>query len=265
MNRLDSTFEELKKKKEKALIIYITAGDPDLDTTLDIMYALSDNGADILEIGFPFSEPMADGSVIQRAIHRSIESGTTLDKVLELISMFRQRNQKTPVVLMGYLNPVFCLGYQSFARKAAQAGVDGVLVVDCPVESIDELSGNLKNEGIESIFLVTPTTSMERVKMIATRAGGFLYYVSLKGVTGSDRLDMAEVEKKIRFIKTDTNIPIVVGFGIKDFESVQAVSQVADGAVVGSRIIEEIENNGTHSLQHITSLVKDLKRATKTI
>lgn len=246
---------------KKALVTYITAGDPSLETTLEIMHSLAANGADIIELGVPFSDPMADGPTIQRAAERALANGVTLQNVLDTVRRFRQSNQNTPLVLMGYLNPIHKMGYAEFARAAAQAGVDGVLTVDSPIETIAPLHHALKAEQIDTIFLVAPTTGEARMAEIARLASGFVYYVSLKGVTGSASLNTAEVAEKIAVLRRHVSIPICVGFGISDAASAQQVAAVADGVVIGSRIVKEIEANPGRESEAVGKLVKSLKEA----
>ncbi|OAM29381.1 MULTISPECIES: tryptophan synthase subunit alpha [Eikenella] len=245
----------------KALVTYITAGDPNLETTLELMHSLAANGADIIELGVPFSDPMADGPTIQRAAERALANGVSLKDVLETVRRFRQSNQNTPVVLMGYLNPIHKMGYAEFAHAAARAGVDGVLTVDSPIETIAPLQQALKAEHIDTIFLIAPTTGESRIAEIAKLASGFVYYVSLKGVTGSSQLDTAEVAEKIAVLRRHVPIPICVGFGISDAESARQIAAVADGVVIGSRIVKEIEANPGRESEAVGKLVKSLKEA----
>lgn len=261
MSRIASTFAQLQGKK--ALIPYITAGDPNLETTLQLMHSMVENGADILELGIPFSDPMADGAVIQRAVERALANQVSLKDVLNLVHEFRQTNQKTPVILMGYLNPVHKMGYENFAQAAAQAGVDGVLTVDSPIETISSLQQNLQAYDIDCIFLIAPTTTEARMQEIAKLAGGFVYYVSLKGVTGSAQLNTDEVAQKLSVLRQYISLPIGVGFGISDAQSATKIAQVADAVIVGSRIVKEIEQaqSSEHAVQAVGNLVKDLKQA----
>ncbi|MBH5329846.1 tryptophan synthase subunit alpha [Eikenella sp. S3360] len=245
----------------KALVTYITAGDPSLETTLELMHSLAANGADIIELGVPFSDPMADGPTIQRAAERALAQGVTLADVLDTVRRFRQSNQNTPVVLMGYLNPIHKMGYAEFARAAAQAGVDGVLTVDSPIETIAPLHEALKAEHIDTIFLIAPTTGEARMAKIAKLASGFVYYVSLKGVTGSASLNTAEVADKVAVLRRHVPIPICVGFGISDAESARQIATVADGVVIGSRIVKEIEANPGRESEAVGRLVRSLKDA----
>ena len=259
MSRIQQTFAALDGAK--ALIPYITVGDPDLDTTLALMHSLVENGADILELGVPFSDPMADGPTIQRAAERALANKVSLNDVLNIVRRFRETNGNTPVVLMGYLNPIHKMGYQAFAQAAAEAGVDGVLTVDSPVETITPLHDELKARGINCIFLIAPTTIEERIQTIARVAGGFVYYVSLKGVTGAASLDTEEVSRKIELLRKYIDIPIGVGFGISNAESARKIGAVADAVIVGSHIVKEIENNAGREAETVGALVKELKDA----
>lgn len=259
MSRISTTFSALNGNK--ALITYITAGDPDISTTVSLMHSMAANGADILELGVPFSDPMADGPTIQRAAERALANGVSLKDVLAAVAEFRQTNQTTPVVLMGYLNPIHRMGYTEFAHAAKAAGVDGVLTVDDPVETIAPLQKALQEAGIDCIFLIAPTTGEARIQAIAGHAGGFVYYVSLKGVTGSATLDTEAVAEKIAVLRKYISIPIGVGFGINDTESAREISQIADAVIVGSRIVKEIEQNPGKEAQAVGALVKELKAA----
>ncbi|MDO1510525.1 MULTISPECIES: tryptophan synthase subunit alpha [unclassified Neisseria] len=259
MSRIQQTFQALNG--EKALIPYITVGDPDIRTTLAVMHSLVANGADLLELGVPFSDPMADGPTIQRAAERALAKGVSLNDVLAVVREFRQTDRTTPVVLMGYLNPIHKMGYETFARATAEAGVDGVLTVDSPVETISTLHDALKQNGIDCIFLIAPTTTEERIRTIAQHAGGFVYYVSLKGVTGSSQLDTEAVSRKIEILRKYISIPIGVGFGISNAESARKIAAVADAVIVGSRIVKEIENSAGREAEAVGALAKELKDA----
>lgn len=238
MSRIAAAFSSLAG--QKALIPYITAGDPHPDITVDLMHGLVEAGADIIELGVPFSDPTADGPVIQHAAERALKHGVGLRNVLQMVSTFRQIDNKTPVVLMGYLNPVHAMGYATFAKAAKSAGVDGVLTVDCPPEESEELSSVLKQESIDTIYLLAPTTQPERIAQIARQASGYVYYVSLKGVTGAANLDVAEVARRISILREQITLPIGVGFGIRDAQTAHDVAQVADAVVVGSRLVSEL-------------------------
>lgn len=259
MSRIATTFQQLGT--QKALITYITAGDPSRDETLNIMHAMADNGADIIELGVPFSDPMADGPTIQRAVERALAQNVSLKDVLDIVRRFRETNQKTPVVLMGYLNPIHKMGYDTFAQAAAQAGVDGVLTVDNPIETAAPLENALKQQQIDSIFLLAPTTTESRMQAIAQHASGFVYYVSLKGVTGSAQLNTQDVTEKIAVLRQHIKLPIGVGFGISDAQSAQKIAAIADAAIVGSRLVQTIEQNAGKEAQAVGTLVRELKNA----
>lgn len=259
MSRIANTFQQLGKNK--ALISYITAGDPNPNTTLHLMHAMVENGADIIELGIPFSDPMADGETIQRAIERALAQNVNLHDVLEIVRCFRESNQITPIILMGYLNPIHKMGYAKFAKTAAQVGVDGVLAVDNPIETANELCCELNKNQIDCIFLVAPTTNIERMQQIAMRANGFVYYVSLKGVTGSAQLNTQQVSEKIKILRQYFKIPIAVGFGIRDAQSAKHIANVADAVIVGSRIVQEIENNVGNEVEAVSTLIRELKGA----
>jgi len=241
MSRIEQCFQNLKSANKTALIPYITAGDPILSATVPTMHAMVEQGADILEIGVPFSDPMADGPVIQLACERALANGTSLTIILELIKEFREKDESTPVVLMGYLNPVEVMGYEIFAEAASQAGVDGVLLVDMPPEEVVEVAPLFKSRDLDLIFLLAPTTTSERAAKICSHASGYIYYVSLKGVTGSATLDVNSVKEKLESLRSITTLPIGVGFGIKDADTASAVASVADGVVVGSVLVNQID------------------------
>ena len=240
MSRIAARFAVLRSSGRKALIPYVTAGDPNPAVTVPLMHAMVAAGADLVEVGVPFSDPMADGPVIQAACERALVHHVSLRNVLEMVRSFRERDQDTPVILMGYLNPVEVMGYANFARAAQAAGVDGVLTVDLPPEEAGGLLEELKNVAIDPIFLLSPSTSDARVRSIAAVASGFLYYVSFKGVTGANRLDVGAVASKVNAIRKLTDIPVGVGFGISDAQSAADVSAVADAVVVGSALVKRI-------------------------
>ena len=240
MSRIAKRFSALKEQGRTALIPYITAGDPQPDVTVPLLHALVAAGADLLEIGVPFSDPMADGPVIQAACERALKHKTGLHQVLDMVAEFRQQDQETPVILMGYLNPVEVMGYAAFAEAANSAGVDGVLTVDLPPEEAADLVAVLKAQQLDSIFLAAPTSDDERIKKMASLGGGFLYYVSFKGVTGANQLDVAAVADKLRQIRKSTAMPLGVGFGIRDAESAARVAEVADAVVVGSVLVNRV-------------------------
>ena len=239
LKRIDNAFA--KAGQRAALIPYITTGDPCPQATLALMHSLAEAGADIIELGVPFSDPMADGPVIQRAAERAIAKGVGLPRVLDIVSEFRKVNNETPVVLMGYANPIEAMGRAVFAEKAGAAGVDGVLVVDYPPEEFDEFTVLLKEKGISPIFLLAPTSTEARIQSVANVAEGYVYYVSLRGVTGSGALDVKDVQQRVLDIKKHVKIPVGVGFGIRDAESAAKIAQVADAVVIGSKIIETME------------------------
>lgn len=262
MSRIQTVFEQRLAAGKKVLIPYITAGDPKPETTVPLMHSMVKAGADIIELGVPFSDPMAEGPVIQKAMERALEYGTSLTNVLEMVAEFRQTDKDTPVVVMGYLNPIEVMGYSEFAVKAAQAGVDGVLTVDIPPEEADDYIKCFKNKGLDPIFLVAPTTNAQRIKRICHAAAGFVYYVSVKGVTGAGHLNTDEVSDKVEQIKSFTDLPVGVGFGIKDADSARRVAQVADAVVVGSAIVKRIAENSENSDKIITvvcELIKELR------
>ncbi len=241
LTRLDQVFADLAAAGRKALIPYVTTGDPSLGVTRAIMDALVAAGADVIELGVPFSDPMADGPVIQRASERALAQGVSLADVLAVVRDFRKSNATTPIVLMGYANPIEAMGTQEFARAAQAAGVDGVLVVDYPPEEAGAFAPLLCAHGIAPIFLLAPTTPESRIAQVAKLARGYVYYVSLKGVTGAAHLDAADVALKLTEIRRHVSLPVGVGFGIRDAASARAIAVHADAVVIGSRIIQEIE------------------------
>lgn len=260
MSRIANRFTALAGKK--ALIPFITAGDPNPGLTVSLMHGLVEGGADIIELGVPFSDPMADGPVIQRASERALAHKVGLKDVLAMVAEFRQTDDVTPVVLMGYLNPVFAMGYTEFSKAARAAGVDGVLTVDCPPEEAEELAAALIAENVDPIFLLAPTTPEARVAEVARLARGYVYYVSLKGVTGAANLDIGEVGRKIASLRQHLSLPIGVGFGIRDGETARRVAEVADAVVVGSRLVQEIEAATPETAkERLTALVAGLKSA----
>jgi tryptophan synthase alpha chain len=241
MSRIATVFQRLAGEKRKALIPFVTAGDPKAGDTVALMHALVRAGANVIELGVPFSDPMADGPVIQRASERALKAGISLDDVLGYVAGFRKRDGDTPVVLMGYANPIEAMGVEAFARGAQAAGVDGVLVVDYPPEESAEFAALMKRHGLDLIFLLAPTSTDSRIDQVARIASGYVYYVSLTGVTGAGHLDVADVGAKLSAIRGRTALPLGVGFGIRDGESARAIGRVADAVVIGSRIIQEME------------------------
>ena len=245
MNRISSTYRTLKQQSRKALVTFVTAGDPEPEATPEIMRSLVRHGADMIELGVPFSDPMADGPVIQRANERALARGVALANVLEMVEEFRRFDSHTPVILMGYLNPVEVFGYEDFAGRAAEAGVDGVIIVDLPPEEAAALNRHLRARDIDQIFLVTPNTTERRIETIAGIASGFLYYVSVKGTTGGKQADALEVAEKLSLVKSKTDLPVAVGFGIKDAGTAARVAGYCDAVVIGSALVETIHAAAT--------------------
>jgi len=265
MSRIQQTFATLKQQGKKALIPYITAGDPHPRLTVDLMHELVRTGADIIELGVPFSDPMADGPVIQRASERALAHHVSLNHVLEMVQAFRVKNTTTPVVLMGYANPVEAMGTERFADRAKAAGVDGVLTVDYPPEECGEFVRLLKARNIDPIFLLSPTTEPARVQTIVDMASGFVYYVSLRGVTGAQNLDIVDVAKHIAIIREKTGLPIGVGFGVRDAATAKSIAHVADAVVVGSRMVQAIEqSNEQNVVANVAALMTELRSAINT-
>ncbi|MBN4053304.1 tryptophan synthase subunit alpha [Haliea sp. AH-315-K21] len=240
MSRIEKCFKQLKRQNKKAFIPYLTAGDPNIETSLNLMHALVQAGADIIELGYPFSDPSSDGPVIQRAVERSLAKHTSLKGVLALVKRFREENQDTPLVLMGYLNPIECMGYQKFAEDAEAAGVDGVLVVDMPPEEAHDLLQIIHRSELDCIFLVAPTTHEARARKICELSSGYVYYVSLKGVTGASHLDIDSVRTNVNQLKSYCELPIAIGFGIKDAETAAKLGELADAIIVGSALVSLI-------------------------
>lgn len=264
MSRIAECFNRLREQERKALVPYITAGDPTIQTSVPLMHAMVEAGADIIELGVPFSDPMADGPVIQAACERALKQNVNLGQVLELVRSFRERDKQTPVVLMGYLNPIEVMGYLKFAQAASEAGVDGVLTVDLPPEEARELIAVFREVYIDPIFLIAPTSNETRIRLICEVASGFVYYVSLKGVTGASTLDVASVQQKLFQIREYAKVPIGVGFGIKDAASAAAVAQVADAVVVGSALVRRIESNAKRVeaiAGEVSSLLSSMREA----
>ncbi len=241
MSKIAAVFAALKAQGKKGLIPFVTAGDPHPNMTVDVMHALVKGGADIIELGVPFSDPMADGPVIQRSSERALAQGVTLRQCLENVKTFRIQNQQTPVVLMGYANPIEQMGHAEFAKAAKAVGVDGVLIVDYPPEECEEFAKQMRSNGIDPIFLLAPTSNQQRIAHAAQIAAGYIYYVSLRGVTGANTLNTSDVSSVLPLIRQETNIPVAVGFGIRDAASAKAVSQTADAVVIGSRIVQLLE------------------------
>ncbi|ABA57529.1 tryptophan synthase, alpha chain [Nitrosococcus oceani ATCC 19707] len=264
MSRITERFTVLRGQGRKALVPYITAGDPQPQVTVPLMHAMVAAGADILELGVPFSDPMADGPVIQKACERALAAGTSLLDVLAMVAEFRRKDQETPVILMGYLNPIEILGYRSFAEQAAAHGVDGLLTVDMPPEEAEPLAAVCKEQGLDRIFLLAPTSSPKRIEQISALGSGFIYYVSLKGVTGASTLDVDDVSQRVAKIRHYTTMPVGVGFGIRDARSAAQIASIADAAVVGSALVKRIEqyqNRPEVIPEEVSALLRTMREA----
>lgn len=266
MSRIPATFERLARDKHKALIPYITAGFPYADITPDLMHAMVEAGCDVIELGVPFSDPMADGPVIQKAGEKALALGVGLAQVLQMVKAFRARDNATPVVLMGYANPVeryeLSHGAGSFARDAGAAGVDGVLIVDYPPEECEAFAAQLKQHGLDLIFLLAPTSTEQRIQQVARIASGYVYYVSLKGVTGAGHLDTAAVEQAVPAIRKHVKIPVGVGFGIRDATTARAIGRVADAVVIGTKVIQVVEDQPRDRvLPALSGFLRDIRTA----
>ncbi len=262
MSRILATFDKLKQQNRRALIPFFTAGDPSPMFTVPLMHAIAAAGADVIELGVPFSDPMADGPVIQRASERALKHGMSLRGVLEMVAEFRRSDDSTPVVLMGYGNPIEAMGWEVFAKRCQAVGVDGVLTVDFPPEESHDAFEYLQRHGIDPIFLLAPTTEDARIEKVAKLARGYVYYVSLKGVTGAGNLDLSAIERKLPQLRRHIKLPIGVGFGIRDAATAQAVAKLCDGVVVGSRIVQEIEDSSEQNLiANVSRLVAELRVA----
>jgi tryptophan synthase alpha chain len=261
MSRIQASFQRLEAAGRKALIPFITAGDPDAALTVPLLHTLVESGADVIELGVPFSDPMADGPTIQRASERALAKGMSLKKVLAIVAEFRETNADTPIVLMGYANPIEAMGVEAFAAAAAAAGVDGVLVVDYPPEESADFARALHQHALDPIFLLAPTSTEERIAGVAELASGYVYYVSLKGVTGSAALDVDAVAARIPAIRAKTGLPVGVGFGIRDAETAARIARIADAVVVGSRIIEEVEKSSPETAcAQVKALVSGIRQ-----
>jgi tryptophan synthase alpha chain len=262
MSRIQGRFQALARDKRKALIPYITAGDPHPSLTVPLMRALVEAGADILELGVPFSDPMADGPVIQRAGERALKHGVGLSDVLSMVKDFRKGDPATPIVLMGYANPIEAMGVERFIAAAKAADIDGVIVVDYPPEECADFAAAAKKQGIDPIFLIAPTSTDKRINEVARMGSGYLYYVSLRGITGAANLDFSEVTARIPKIRAATRLPIGVGFGIRDAESARRIAQTADAVVIGSRIIQEIEaGSADQAVSRVKAFLKPIREA----
>ncbi len=241
MSRIQTTFDALRAQGRKALIPFVTAGDPHPSVTVDLLLAMAEAGADVIELGVPFSDPMADGPVIQRAGERALKHGIGLRQVLAYVHEFRARNATTPIVLMGYANPVERYGLDAFVADAKDAGVDGILIVDYPPEECEDFAAKLRGANMDAIFLLAPTSTEARMAQVGRLASGYVYYVSLKGVTGAGHLDTAAVAEAVPRIKRHVGVPVGVGFGIRDGVTARAVADVSDAVVIGSKLVELLE------------------------
>ena len=262
MSRIQGRFEALAKAKRKALIPYITAGDPHPSLTVPLMRGLVEAGADIIELGVPFSDPMADGPVIQRAGERALKHGVGLSNVLSMVVEFRKSDTQTPIVLMGYANPIEAMGVEKFVAAAKAAGVDGVIVVDYPPEECEQFAALAKKAEIDPIFLLAPTSTDKRIEQVGRVGSGYLYYVSLRGITGASNIDLGDVAARIPRIRAATRLPIGVGFGIRDAASARLIAQSADAVVIGSRIIQEIEAGAAdQAVSRVKAFLKPIREA----
>jgi tryptophan synthase alpha chain len=262
MTRIAGRFAQLHSQGRTGLIAYIAAGDPTAELSVPLMHELARAGADLIELGVPFSDPMADGPVIQRAAERAIRNGVGLRQCLQMVAQFRSTDRATPVVLMGYANPIEHMGPKAFVSAAAAAGVDGVIVVDYPPEECEEFVGALREAGLDAIFLLAPTSTHRRIDQVARWASGFLYYVSLKGITGAGNLDVDAVAERLPAIRARSPLPLAVGFGIRDGAGARAVARIADAVVVGSRLVEEMEKAGAQgALVAAGRLVGEIRQA----
>jgi tryptophan synthase alpha chain len=261
MSRIAATFARLKKEGRKALIPFFTAGDPDRTSCVPLMHALVAGGADVLEVGVPFSDPMADGPVIQRSSERALKHGVSLRDVIGWVAEFRKTDAVTPVVLFGYANPIESMGVEAFAAAAKAAGADGALVVDYPPEEAERLVATLDGAGLDTVFLLSPTTSNARLEQVAALGRGYLYYVSLKGVTGAANIDIGDVAKRLECIRSFTSLPIGVGFGIRDGQTARAIAQIADAVVIGSRLVQEIEAAPADAVARARAFMADIRAA----
>ncbi len=263
MNRIDQRFQSLKAQGRVALVPYVTAGHPDPGFTVDILHAAVAAGADLVELGMPFSDVMADGPVIQNACARALEQGTGLDHVLAMVREFRQRDDETPLVLMGYTNPIERRGSERFAREAAEAGVDALLIVDCPADEAGDLHGQLAANGLHQIFLVAPTTTQARLERTAALAGGFVYHVSIKGVTGAATLDVDALAPMLESIRVRMDLPVAVGFGIRKPEQAASVARLADAVVIGSALVERLDecDSKDQAIEVVTEFLAPVRQA----
>jgi tryptophan synthase alpha chain len=258
--RIGEKFARLKAQNKKALVTFVTAGDPTREITVPLMHAMVKSGVDVIELGVPFSDPMAEGPVIQRSSERALALGVGMADVFAYVAEFRKADRETPIVLMGYANPIERMGLKVFGDRAKAAGVDGVIVVDYPPEESHELLETMDAVGIDVVYLLSPTSTSERIEMVANVGRGYIYYVSLKGVTGAANIDTAEVAAAVAKIKAQTNLPIGVGFGIRDGETARRVADVADAVIIGSRIIQEMEKSSPDAaIANVQKLLQDIR------
>ncbi|WP_320819064.1 tryptophan synthase subunit alpha [Thalassolituus sp.] len=264
MSRINTVFTALKEQGRQALIPYVTAGDPLKESTVPMMHAMVEAGADIIELGVPFSDPMADGPTIQLACERALEHGTSLRDVLAMVTEFRSKDSTTPIVLMGYLNPVEAMGYQTFVDAAIKAGVDGVLMVDLPPEEAHDVDSIFKKAGLDVVYLIAPTTTDKRIESIGHAGSGYVYYVSIKGVTGSNTLDIDDVARNLERIRKHVSIPVGVGFGIQNGETAAKVAKISDGVIVGSALVNRIAANQHQpdvAIKEVSDILKTMRLA----
>ena len=261
MSRIEATFNNLKEQKKKALVAYLVVGDPDIETTLELMEVMVSKGADILELGISFSDPMAEGPTIQHAHERALKNKTTLSDALDLVIQFRKKDYATPIVFMGYMNPFEAMGAEIFCSRASKSGVDGILLVDMPPEESKNFTEATSSNNLDLIRLIAPTTDEKRIKNICTDASGYIYYISLKGVTGANQFDPLEVKNKVNIIQSITDLPVVVGFGIKDADSVASVRDLSDGIVVGSALVDLVAEGKNQISDKIAKKIEELSSA----
>ena len=261
MGRIEKTFLDLAKLNQKALVGYIVSGDPDISSTLKAMHLMVEEGVHVIELGIAFSDPMAEGPSIQRGHERALSNKISLIATLKIVNSFREKDKKTPIVLMGYMNTFEALGSEFFSSAAKDNGVDGVLIVDMPLEASDEFTNESRKNDLDVIRLIAPTTSESRIKKICNQASGYVYYISLKGITGADSINPKEVEKKVLELKKLTDLPVVIGFGIKDGKSASTVKDLADGVVVGSALVDIMGGNKEEIEKYLSIKIKDLSKA----
>tara|TARA_Y100000590_G_scaffold140605_2_gene161358 strand:+ start:16373 stop:17164 length:792 start_codon:yes stop_codon:yes gene_type:complete len=258
MGRIEGIFSDLAKLRKKALVGYIVSGDPDISTTLEAMHLMVKEGVHVLELGVAFSDPMAEGPSIQKGHERALSNNISLIQTLELVNTFREKDEKTPVVLMGYMNTFEAIGSKSFSIKAKESGVDGILIVDMPLEESEQFSEHTSQNGIDLIRLIAPTTEESRIRKICSKASGYIYYISLKGITGANSINPVEVKNRVSKLKELTDLPIVIGFGIKDGKSASTMRNLADGVVVGSALVDIMGGNKDEIGNHLSIKIKNL-------